>query len=335
MAIKSDNTKGNPYHQEGTGKFTSADSGGESKPETVTQPIKIDLSGLFADDLTGNDDLDALLNEVEAENANKPKPVTEMSTQELLKEIGDVKERLTNNYGVVFEDDSPTAVFGHDLRLTCANLRQMDILFSKYKTYASNMKIVPFSSSGSTVAGVASTVLRVGNSMELKVNDSMVFNRRYFKTYEGVVAIAKANIGVGHQVKVSDEYLSCANFSHEFGHTVLNSVLLDNKRREGANSFGKYLVVSTLGYQGSDARIANTIMDDHAESCRQEIYEIYKADNENPMNYDSFVDSVSAYAKSSPQEWFAEAFCGAVCGNKTPIGDALNKFLEKKGWIKT
>ena len=335
MAIKSDNTKGNPYHQEGTGKFTSADGGGESTAETITQSTKIDLSGLFADDSAEGEDLGELLNAIESENANKSKPVTEMSTQELLKEIGDVKERLTNNYGVVFEDDSPTAVFGHDLRLTCANLRQMDILFSKYKTYTSGMKIVPFSSSGGTVAGVASTVLRVGDSLEIKVNDSMIFNRRNFKTYEGVVAMTRANIGVGHQVKVSDEYLSCANFSHEFGHTVLNSVLLDDKRREGANSFGKYVVVSALGYKGSNARIANAIMDDHAESCRQEIYEIYKADNENPMNYDSFVDSVSRYAKSSPQEWFAETFCGAVCGNKTPIGDALNKFLEKRGRIRT
>lgn len=335
MAIKSDNTKGNPYHQEGTGKFTSADSSGESKTETVTQSMKIDLSGLFTDDLTGDDDLGALLNEVETENANKPKPVTEMSTQELLKEIGDVKERLTNNYGVVFEDDSPTAVFGHDLRLTCANLRQMDILFSKYKTYTSNMKIEPYNSSVGTVAGVANKVLRVGYRIEFKINDSMMFNRKYFRTYEGTIGNVKEEVNSGFHVKVADEYMPCADFSHEFGHTVLNTILVDDKRKEGANSFGKHFVVSTLGYNGSDGHIAKTIMKDHAESCRQEIYEIYKADNENPMDYDSFVGSVSMYANSSPQEWFAEAFCGAVCGNKTPIGDALNKFLEKRGKIRT
>ena len=51
MAIKSDNTQGNPYHDEGTGQFTSSTGGGQSNKEDLVKVASISANN---DPIIGN-----------------------------------------------------------------------------------------------------------------------------------------------------------------------------------------------------------------------------------------------------------------------------------------
>lgn len=97
MAIKSDNTQGNPYHDEGTGQFTSSTGGGQSNKEDLVK--ESDLGSLFASD---DEDFSDFWNEVDSaikEKESQPKLISDMTNQELLDEINDCKDYLKIIFG--------------------------------------------------------------------------------------------------------------------------------------------------------------------------------------------------------------------------------------------
>ncbi len=349
MAIKSDNTKGNPYHQEGTGKFTSADDSGESTTETITQSMKIDLSGLFADDSTEGEDLGSILNAVETEIANKPKPVTEMSTQELLAEIKTAGDKIVNDYGCVCNQGF-TEVFGHDLQLTCANVRQIENILSTYDINVSGMEIIGKRLGQRTVAQVggkynwnvfADTVTVTGN-----VN--MVFNSDRYTSYGTIKALQVQEQGVNYSVQADEQHLVSKNATHELGHALFGNLYIEEIRRSNPNfqtsNVNSGIITHFAAGEGRNSfaldrkqyiNLIDKKEDRFFESCRKEIYQIYQDDNpDNPMSYKEFIGSVSGYGKTHVSEWLAECFASLNCGKPTKIANAMYKYLEQKGKVR-
>lgn len=349
MAIKSDNTKGNPYHQEGTGKFTSADSSGESTTETITQPMKIDLSGLFTDDSAEGEDLGALLNEIESENANKPKPVTEMSTQELLSEIKTAGDKIINDYGCVC-DQGFTEVFGHDLQLACANVRQIENVLSTYDIHVSGMEIVGKRIGSYVVAQISATRQgdRLKDSLTQTVNVDLMFNSARYTSYNNLKALQSQQQELKFSVQADEEHLVSKSATHELGHALFNNLYIEDVRNanpdiqnENINS-GK--IIRFTASEGKSffelssrqfLNLANKKEDRFFESCRKEIYQVYQNDNpDNQMSYKEFIGSVSGYGKTHVSEWLAECFASLNCGKPTKIANAMYKYLEQKGKVR-
>lgn len=349
MAIKSDNTKGNPYHQEGTGKFTSADGSGESTTETITQSMKIDLSGLFADDSTEGEDLGSILNAVETEIANKPKPVTEMSTQELLAEIKTAGDKIINDYGCVCNQGF-TEVFGHDLQLACANVRQIENVLSTYDINVSGMEIIGKRISSNTFAQIdnAWRVDTWTDTVTITANVDMVFNSNKYTSYDNLKASQKYQQEVKYSVQTDEQHIVSKSATHELGHVLFENLYIEDIRKSNPNvqsgnvnsgTITQFAASEGKNSFGLDKRqfrsLANKKEDKFFDSCRKEIYQIYQNDNpDNQMSYKEFIVSVSGYGATRVHEWLAECFASLNCGKPTKIANAMYKYLEQKGKVR-
>lgn len=338
MAIKSDNTQGNPYHDEGTGQFTSSTGGGQSNKEDLVK--ESDLGSLFA---SADEDFSDFWNEVDStikEKESQPKSIDDMSTQELLNGINETEERLKSKYVIVC-DQGFTEVFNHDLKLTYANLQKMNELFSKYNMSAEEMLFYkdPKHKSVATVAYIMDPTLS-DDSVLFSVNTKLILNPAYFNSYDSTKEYVKKRIEEGFFSDVLEGNFSCRTIIHESGHILFNSIFIQDLRSDYLNAqindmkTEAYLPVNSYETYEEKNKFASNIRKQYAEKYRKEIYNIYKSDNPNALNYIDFCRSISGYGGSNSFEWFSEVFTQANGGKPTQISNAMEKFLKMKGAIK-
>lgn len=334
MAIKSDNTQGNPYHDEGTGQFTSSTGGGQSNKEDLVK--QSDLGSLFASD---DEDFSDFWNEVDSaikEKESQPKSIDDMTNQELLDEINDCKDYLKNNLWIEVPQGY-TEVFNHDLKLTCSNFRQIKSLLSTYSAKVTNMRIETFKDKSSTIAQVTSSLMKNDNDLLFFGNRSLQFQSKYFQSYDSVKQRVMDESGLGAKVKVAEEYASCAETSHEIGHIIFDSLFIDKMIKlngpidDDRGCKVKDAFVGVLSEKQNKYRFKKPL-NDFMDKCRKDIYDIYKQDNpDSELSYNEFKDSVSWYASENSHEWLAETFCSLTCGKPTPIAKAMEKYLINQG----
>ena len=114
---------------------------------------------------------------------------------------------------------------------------------------------------------------------------------------------------------VSEAYYDTAVITHEYGHILQNSIAED-------------LGISKFGDNGK-------LSEDYKQwtiSVANEIFGIVAENNPDVDPMELWNEQVSIYAEVNTQEFFAECFMNAYCGDPNDFGNALREWLERQGY---
>lgn len=156
-------------------------------------------------------------------------------------------------------------------------------------------------------------------------NNGLVLSSKYYKSYDTLVTAERAMQDVFHSMPVSDEYLSVATITHEYGHMLENEII---RSRISEEAFSQYEMAMRMGdiYSAKNYLVYEEKI--IASDIRDELLEIAKS-----IDPDfSLPDNLSKYGKRSNFEFFAEVFMNSQCGKQNTLGRAMNIWLERGGY---
>lgn len=319
MKVQNKDNKGNPYHSDENGQFTSKDSNGvagndneelEETSFTIKNELSPDFKPKMSDDeyLSWLDELDIFDDEVEEQlEENKLKSISDMSQEELLTEISQRINNLSKKNISVYEN-----FFSDDLYLKCGALRQIDLVIEKYG-------IDNFSKSGYEI----STYNKDGHNAKWAFaeayggvfwgleNTRIRCNRAKMRNFEQVKMDIKYAQNIGWWCEVDESFFAEATVCHEMGH-VLSFYLYDKKIKNG--QYGS---------------ITSKPVDSFIESIKDEVYNIFLSQNPT-LSYNDFVKDTSRYGGKNIHEWFAETFMSMNGGKPTKTALALKQWLDEE-----
>lgn len=290
------------------------------------------------------------------------KPVTEMSQEELLTEIGEHKQYLIDK-GINlnrFKD-----AFNNDLRLKCANFRQMQRLMEEYPIELNGCEFVNSHAYSSESGSQAYMQFKCSYTNGYIPNTKMNFNAKFFTGYDSVLNSEKEEAKTKWHQECGDDLYSSYTFTHEYGHAIFNNIiyklnlfprnLLDDAFNKNlskieitTNIYGRQVV----RYRGKNYRYSqeniNAIaarltqqemkkaIKTQAERIFDETFSIFSEQNKDVINkQNDFTSEMSRYAKSGGiHEWFAETFASLECGKPTKSALALREWLSRNGHTK-
>jgi hypothetical protein len=317
-----------------------------------------------------NKELEAKINAMfETQKAEKyTKNIEEMSQEELLSEIGEHKQYLIDK-GINLSQF--VDAFNYDLKLKCANFREMHRLMEKYPI---NLKGCEFINShayhfdSSTNAYMA---YYRSFSRGFIPNTIMNFNAKYFVNYDYVKNEEKRLAQEKWHHECGDDLYSSYTFIHEYGHAIFHDIVsnwnifsrdvLDDifeKKLSEINivdRFGRTMIkyrnelytyseqtakniAQRLTVQEIDKMLKN-----QAKKVHDEVFAIFSEQNSDILNKrEFFANEVSGYAKSYSKvegkysffEWFAETFASLEGGKPTKSALALGEWLKRNGYMK-
>lgn len=265
------------------------------------------------------------------------KPILEMSQEELLKEIGEHKEWLLEN-----NVDLQVKCFDQDLKLKCANLREMHRLFEKYpffnnlnhKVLINERKMPRRYADCRMVECNLKTYEKYGRklfaSAVFSFRDGIRFNSNYFDNYDKIFRLESRDIKIKYHPEISESKIANCSFTHEFGH-LLASHFIYNQLSDDAKNIEGEILIGTDGLKtfNKTALEWNELADKFHENTKNEIMQIYLQDNPS-LGINDFYNEESTYAKESLAEWFAETFASMECGKPNKSALAMEKWLKQK-----
>lgn len=251
------------------------------------------------------------------------KPISEMSQEELLKEIGEHKEWLLEN-----NVDLQVKCFDQDLKLKCANLREMHRLFEKYPFFSYERL------GHSVLINQRKMSRRHGDcvmfdwdginyrKLKVTISDRIRFNSESFKSFEETNKRQTREIEAKFKNDVSDAHKPCYTFTHEFGHLLASQLSFNSiKDKIKTNEYLEWTEgVASINFVGETSETFH-------ERAYNEVLQIYLQDNPSAID---FARINSDYSKRNKREWFAETFSSYEGGKPHAVAIAFGKWLEKE-----
>lgn len=301
---RSNNEKGNQYHDE-EGKFTSKDDVGGKKEDIQTfkdailsdQQIDNIMNNYFANLINKN----KKTKEEPKEDSKERKKIFEMSDDELRVEIAEHNQYFRENkIGLGSPKD-----FNGDLKLRCSNYRKIVELHKKYPIDFSNTTFT-FSKKFKTTNAYVSCKMEGENFVS---NVDMKFNtNNYYTDYKNTFEKTAYAERMNWQQKSSDEEKINYVLTHEYAHALHNQKMRDEL-------FSK----TTFSKEKRELFM---------ESIKMSVKKIY----DTKYNDGGFYNELSRYGKTNHFEWFAETFASLNCGKPTKAALCLGEYLKNNGY---
>lgn len=240
-----------------------------------------------------------------------------------IKDVSEVKDALINKAGFSNVEESFDLI---DDELKIANTNQILRLEERFGCiHKSNGTICSVSDSGSpsTIAYVNSRVIQPS-----KQNLSLC--PQFFNSYSDLISTQTKNIKNkwSMPVKLTEEELSIATVTHEYGH-ILQNILIENEMKvqgwkpDAPSAFIDITKKTSKSRLKWYLNIRSKVLDD----CFVEIVDIAKKENPDFV----LVDNISRYGCTNKAEFFAEVFMNSQLGEPNELGKAMNIWLKRKG----
>jgi hypothetical protein len=358
MIVQNKGDKGNPYHDE-EGKFTTADDVTDGEHTIrISNPLRLER---IIDGQPSREKTELEKHYEEFKNRKNVKSVTEMSQEELLSEIKVCNDFLVQK-GIDLKKFKDS--FAGDLKLKCANFRQMKRIMEKYPVDLNGCEFVNSNYYSSESGSQAYMGSKLSVFIGFKPNLKMNFNAKFFSSYEKVLSSEKDCGERGIFMKCTDDGYLTQTFTHEYGHALFNSVVQKNnifneKILADAYAIGE-MKLKTVNYMGRKwyfyrgKRVPYTenkrmeLIQKYAkpillkeenkfyEKIKNEVFECYSKMNPSIINKKQEFDSDSSlYArKGGVSEWLAEMFASLEGGKPTKAALALGEWLKRNGHMK-
>ncbi|MBD5104471.1 MAG: hypothetical protein HDT47_06375 [Ruminococcaceae bacterium] len=240
-----------------------------------------------------------------------------------IKEVSEVKDALVNKVGFSNVEESFDLI---DNELKIANTNQIMKLEEKFGCiHKSKGTIcsVSDSESPSTIAYVNSRVIHP--SMQ-----NLSLCPQYFNSYSDLILTQRKAVknNWSMPVKLTDEELSIATVTHEYGH-ILQNILIENEMKIRGWKLDEPGAFIDITKKKPESRlkwyfnIRSKVLDD----CFVEIVDIAKKENPDFI----LVNNISRYGCKDKAEFFAEVFMNSQLGEPNELGKAMNIWLKRKG----
>lgn len=330
-----DTTESGNFRHNSDGTFASGNYKIDDKPEAK-----------IPKDFVWDDSEWEKVKDLDVENLKRKtsiKNVEKMSDQELLQEIKIHTEFIKNNG---FDLSKFQTAFNGDLKLKCANFRQLERIMKKYPIGLNKCELVNSNHYKDESGGWAYMKTHLeydDNDYSLKIingnyckpiiaeiNVRMNFNAKKFMSYESCKSEIKSIINEGWWIDVDDENLVTQTITHEYAHGLHNKMFKDYCDSIGKKNF----------YYGGKGKSKvdefKKMLIEFVENIRKETYEEFIKDSSNEyIDYYKFKNICSEYGrKNNVKEWFAETFASLECGKPNKAAIALGKVLKNKGYMK-
>lgn len=174
---------------------------------------------------------------------------------------------------------------------------------------------------GQTAYATCQSTFRTGNRVSFNLCE------KYYSDGDYLVESELKSRDKGWSMPFSDEFAKVVTVTHEYGH-ALQSVLMRDyiDLNDFEAKFKEKLRGDTRGTKA--VKFRNDTEKKAAKTIWKEIVDIAVEKNANF----SVSQNLSDYGKSNFFEAFAETFANALCGNPNELGDAMNIWLERKGF---
>lgn len=238
-----------------------------------------------------------------------------------VKDVHEVNDALINQAGFSAVEESFDLI---DDKLKISNTNQILKLEKKFGcVHKSEGTICSVSDSPSTVAYVSSRV-----TYPSKQNLSLC--PKSFGSYSDLISTQRRNTESNWSmpVELTDEKLSVATVTHEYGH-ILQNILIENEMKAQGWNPNEPNAFVDVTKKTSKSRlkwyfnIRSKVLDD----CFSEIIAIAKERNPDFI----LADNISKYGCTDKAEFFAEVFMNSQLGATNELGTAMNIWLKRKG----
>lgn len=231
----------------------------------------------------------------------------------IIKTIGEAHDYLKSVFGSVEKNVSRL-----DEQLVIDNTEQLRKLNKKFGVLTNkNTGYV----SGSRIKATAETY---SSLMEHKYN--LTLSSKYYKSTDYLLKTEKYRQEIKFSMPVSNEYLSVATITHEYGHMLQNELI---RNRITPALFDQYNLLLSTGNRNRAMHLLYQEEKEQAKNIYNEIIEIAKERNPDIK----ISEHISKYGKSNDYEAFAEMFMNSQCGEPNELGKAMNIFLERSGYV--
>ena len=334
-----------------TGKYVESENSSSNEDNRESFPLKESSEKITFDDIIKKKKQELSNNN----NVNKPEekpvvpekkelpPIETMGMYDLQKEIND-NLRFFRQQGIIIHEMAGHPFFNGDLKLACANWRQLRRLIETFPVDLNGCKFV---NSTRYQEGTGNWAYMQGEypysarlyeyleatwKVEYKPNAKMNFNVKKFRSYEQNTMDTKRNSESGWWVQCDDSMYCVQSLTHEFGHALHNQIFGDYLRSQ--NSDGKIMAIIT---KDSGSNGMKKQKKEFVEGLRKEIYEIYNEKRgifKDEISYYGFITKISDYGKKNVLEWWAETFSNMMCGKPTLEAEAMKEYLKRKGYMR-
>jgi hypothetical protein len=328
MKVQNKDNKGNPYHSDANGQFTSKDGGGtvNNDSEELGETGFIEknlLSPGFKPRLPDDEYLDLLyelyddedeIQEEQSQQETQLKPINQMTQEELLIEI----EQRIDNLSKKNISVSKT-FFSDDLHLKCGALRQIDNVITKYNI--SNFLDGNYPISTYNKDGVSAAWAFAECKGKLTPNGIHVFSsrlrcnrakmRNFTQVSNDIINAQKK----GWWSEVDENFFAEATVCHEMGHVLTFHIINERLKKDG----GMYYMLTG----------GANLFERETKKIKDEIFNIYQSQNHG-LTYNDFLKDASMYGKKDNSEWFAETFMSMNGGKPTKTALAMKRWLDEE-----
>ena len=162
-------------------------------------------------------------------------------------------------------------------------------------------------------------VAQVNGNFLIGRDTSIEINNYYYKNNAFLIKSHKRMEKKGWSMKAAEDRAAEYDITHEYGHLLQDSMLFTDDYRKGVSKC-------------KDKKEKEAFFRKHyvAESDRHR-REIIKIAKESDPDFD-VSKYISDYGRSDSNEFFAECFANARCGNPNALGDAMNEWLRRNGF---
>ena len=256
-----------------------------------------------------------------------------------------------------------------DEKLLVENVNQLKKLEDKFGAIKNNncqFEIdANFIKDVNAFAGVDDTRLR-----DFSYNYKLTINSEMFKDRDTILYTSKYGMEKGFNMPCSEDKLTIYSLTHEYGHMIQDSILnkpydkmlkeyneMQNKKKnllalaEKEKDIQKKVKLSNDAWDmdddllilGNKLKKVDNLKETNAIEINNEISKIAKKllKEEKPELFEDISEEnfdisylMSDYGRSTPYEFFAEAFANSQCGEPNIIGKAMNIWLKEKGMMK-
>ncbi len=153
----------------------------------------------------------------------------------------------------------------------------------------------------------------------LRGPEKLTFSKQYYtKNKEKIISETMSTMASKWSMPISEDYYQTYGVTHEYGHIFASRYII------GSEEYKKTVFVQFGDWQASGTykKLAEKMRTDIEDIARNEL---------NAYEIDIFY-GISDYGKKNDDEFFAECFANAMCGDPNIMGQATRIFLERQGY---
>lgn len=301
----------------------------------------------FLDTVQEDEELNAIMGWKPKTNEQKEekytKPILEMTQEEILTEIEEHKKFFVSK-GINLKNFSKA--FNNDLKLKCANFREIQRLMEKYPIDLNGCEFISsskyFLEKSNRVAEVSMAnvaYINISERCEWSFSNAFILNPSYFLTHNQVYEFARIRTKKGSWQDVLEEKYITMTSTHEFAHLINGKLIQKEIDLKQEQDFFYDLLDS--GYSVMDAhfhmqyrlnKMSLKQMEKIKEECMKKVSDKNKIYGNELI--ETFNKNSSDYSLTNPFEWFAETFLSLEGGKPTEAALALGEWLKENNIMK-